>query len=187
MKLRPLSKPAVKVIVTALALLIIHFFGAQLGFIGLMTERFLPHLVSAQSFKRVVMHPESGDAYSAYNILGERRSTVARKIAIVHLNSKDDYLWMNAAQYLGDIGDPASVPYLIKALRHTASRSDSERREVLVKLTGKDYGTDFTKWQDWWLSQHPDSQIDWESHLGSQPRLYQRPQRQTAMRHDPTP
>jgi hypothetical protein len=81
---------------------------------------------------------------------------------------------MNAAHYLGCIGDTASIPYLVKALRHTAWRADEERRQLLVKLTGKDFGADFTKWQQWWLSQHPDDHMDWESHLGFQARIYGR-------------
>jgi hypothetical protein len=154
-----------------LALMVIHYYGAQLGTVGFMAEHFLPGIVSSQSYKRAVMHPESYDAYSAYDILGQRRSEVAHHIALQQLSSTDDYLWMNAAHYLGSIGDPASIPYLIKALRHTAWRSDEVRRQLLVKLTSKDFGTDFMKWQQWWLSQHPDVQMDWESHLGFQPRL----------------
>src|SRR5262249_39054358 len=135
-----------------LILMVIHFFGAQLGAIGLGADHFLPGIVSSESYKRAVIHPESSDAYSAYGILGERRSRVAHNIALQQLNSTDDYLWMNAANYLGCIGESASVPYLIKALRHTAWRADDERRQLLVKLTSEDFGTDFAKWQQWWLS-----------------------------------
>ncbi len=172
MKLTTQSKQIMAVVIPAvLVLLIIHFYGAQLGAIGLGADHILPGVVSSQSYRRAVMHPESNDAYSAYDILGERRSEAAHDIALQQLSSTDDYLWMNAAHYLGCIGDPASIPYLIKALRHTAWRADEERRQLLIKLTGKDFGTDFTKWQQWWLSQHPDFQMDWESYLGFQPRL----------------
>jgi len=172
MKPTPQSKWAVALAVLfALVLLVIHFYGAQLGVIGFAADHFLPGIVSSQSYKRAVLHPENYDAYSAYDILGQRRSEVAHDIALHQLSSPDDYLWMNAAHYLGWISDPASAPYLIKALRHTAWRADGERRQLLVKLTGKDFGTDFSKWQQWWSSQHPESKMDWESHLGFSPRL----------------
>ena len=166
-----LKRIAALAISIILVLLVIHFYGAQLGLGFALVDHFLPGVVSSQSLKRAVMHPESNDAYSAYQRLGQRRSEVAHDIALQQVSSIDDYLWMNAAHYLGCIGDSASIPYLIKALRHTAWRSDEERRQLLVKLTSEDFGTDFTKWQQWWLSQHPDFKIDWESHLGFHPRL----------------
>src|SRR5689334_16492660 len=92
-------------------LLVIYFYGAQLGAIGFAADHFFPGIVSSQSYKRAVMHPESNDAYSAYDILGQRRSKLAHGIALQQLSSSDDYLWMNAAQYLACIGDPASIPY----------------------------------------------------------------------------
>jgi hypothetical protein len=157
-------------IVAVIGLIVIHFWGAQLGWIGYFADRRLPGIVSSQSYKRAVMYPESNDAYSAYGKLARRRSKVAREIALRHLSSTDDYLWMNAAHYLGAIGEPASVPYLIKALRHSASRADEERSELLYRLTGENFGTKFVKWRQWWISEHPDFQIDWESDLGSSPR-----------------
>jgi hypothetical protein len=158
-------------IAVAIALVVIHFYGAQLGFIGYTADRYVPGIISSHSYKRAVMFPERNDAYSAYGVLAERRSKVAHQIALQHLNSTDDYLWMNAASYLGAIGEPASVPYLIKALRHSASRADEERSELLYKLTGEDFRTDFAKWQQWWITRHPDFKIDWESDLGPSARL----------------
>jgi hypothetical protein len=160
----------VLMIVAVIGLVVIHFWGAQLGWIGYFADRRLPGIVSSQSYKRAVMHPESNDAYSAYGKLAERRSKVAYQIALRHLSSTDDYLWMNAARYLGAIGEPASVLYLIKALRHTASHGDEQRSESLYRLTGEDFGTDFVKWHQWWVSKHPDFQIDWASDLGPSPR-----------------
>jgi len=174
MKLITKSATAIVVVILVLAaaLLLAHFYGAQLPAFGSIADAFVPGIVSSQSYKRVVMHPQRGtDPYSAYTILGWRKSPVARDIAAQHLHSDDAYLWMNAAHYLGCIGDPVAVPYLIKALRHTASRADEERRELLVALTGQDFGTDFVEWQRWWISRHPDFTIDWKRDLGRNPRI----------------
>lgn len=188
MKLSAQTKCMVILVTSAiLVLTVIHFFGAQLGVLGFAADHVLPGIVSSQSYKRAVMHPESNDAYSAYSVLGQRRSEVAHEIALQHLCSTDDYLWMNAAHYLGYIGDPASIPYLIKALRHKAWRANEERRALLVKLTGMDFGTDFAKWQQWWVSQHPDFQIDWDSHLGLQPIIRKDNSRNQALQSDSAP
>ena len=149
---------------------VISLYGAQLGVIGLAANFMFPGLVSDDSFKRAVMHPERDDAYSAYSILAERRSDVAHQIALQQLDSSDDYLWLNAAEYLGAIGDPKSIPYLIKALRHTAWRGDDKTKASLVRLTGTDC-FDFNGWQHWWLASHPNSRFDWDSHLGFRPRI----------------
>jgi hypothetical protein len=159
------------VAIGAIGLSVIHFFGAQLGPMGFMADMYLPGVVSSQSYLRAVMHPERDDANSAYGVLAERHSEIARDIALQHLKSSDDYLWMNAAHYLGALGDPASVPYLIKALRHSAWRADDERAKMLLLLTGQSFGTDFAKWQQWWIVGHPDFDINWESHLGLESRV----------------
>jgi hypothetical protein len=164
------------VVLIASAASAIYFFGAQLGEIGFTADTMYPGCVSSESYTRAVMHPESEDAYSAYDILAQRHSEVAHQIALQQLDSSDPYLWLNAAEYLGAIGEPKSIPYLIKALRHTAWRGDDETKASLVKLTGTDCG-DFNGWQHWWLSSHPDSPIDWESHLGFRPRVIKIPAR----------
>jgi hypothetical protein len=162
---------ALAIVGVASFLMLIRFYGAQLGFIGYVAEGLYPGIISSRSFLRAVMNPERDDAYSAYSILGNRKSLIAHDIAIVHLKSDDDYLWLNAALYLGHIKEPASIPYLIKALRHTAWRSDEEKYELLKELTGKDHGTDFIGWHSWWMEHHEGSTIDWESNLGFSPRI----------------
>lgn len=160
--MKPLESRDRRIVLGILAfvlLVIIYLFGAQLGPIGLGVDHVFPGIVSSGSYRRVVMNPNRYDAYSAYEILGKRHSDVAQEIARQQIHSDDDYLWLNAAEYLGNLEDPAATPYLIKALRHTAWRADEETRKSLVKLTGQDFGTDFIKWQQWWLATHPDSQI----------------------------
>ena len=103
--------------------------------------------------------------------LTKRRSPVAVPRAIELLNSNDDYIWLNAAIYLGACNRQEAVPYLIKALRHTAWRSDAETALYLRTITGADFDTDFGRWQQWWLASHPDFTFDWDSHLGYSPRI----------------
>lgn len=103
--------------------------------------------------------------------LADRRDPVAVTRAVQLLQSSDDYIWLNAAYYTGVCGRREAVPYLIKALRHTAWRADNQTSECLHSLTGQDFGTNFARWQEWWLAQHPDSTIDWTSHLGFSPRI----------------
>jgi len=171
-------KPGIRIIILVVAILcllgalvpvVLHFYGAQLGIVGLTADIMWPGIVSPESYKRAVMHPERDDAYSAYDILGQRHSEVAHQIALQQLNSSDPYLWLNAAEYLGEIGDAKSVPWLIKALRHTAWRGDDKTKASLVMLTGTDC-RNFNGWQDWWLSSHPNSHFDWDSYLGFRPR-----------------
>jgi hypothetical protein len=78
---------------------------------------------------------------------------------------------MNAASYLGSRGHKEAIPYLIKALRHTAWRSDDERVELLRQLTGETFGNSFEDWSNWYRAQPNPIQIDWESSLGHAPRL----------------
>lgn len=101
----------------------------------------------------------------SFYFLTQRGDPIAVPRAIQLLQSPDDYVWLNAAIYLGKCNRPEAIPYLIKALRHQASRSYDDEAGYLRDLTGQDFGTDFPKWQKWWLSTHPDSKIDWTSHL----------------------
>jgi hypothetical protein len=94
---------------------------------------------------------------------------VPRAIELLH--HPDDYISLNAALYLGACRRQEAVPYLIRALRHTAWRVDDETSRYLREMTGMNFGTDFQSWQQWWLTDHPDFQIDWESGLGPIPRL----------------
>lgn len=90
--------------------------------------------------------------------------------AIELLEHPDDYVWLNAALYLGAMGRSESVPYLIKALRHTAARSDIDTIRYLRALTKQDMA-DFEQWRQWWTATHPDFRIQWETHLGERPRF----------------
>jgi HEAT repeat protein len=99
------------------------------------------------------------------SILKRRRDPIAADRAIRLLHSEDS-TWINAADYLGVCGRQEAVPYLIKALRSSAPRSDIEHVKCLRSLTGQDFGSDFGRWQSWWIGQHPGYQFNWTSQLG---------------------
>lgn len=145
---------------------LIHLYGAQFGnFLPFLVERQVPGFIRDSSWLTVVSNPESYDAYSAYSVLERRESDVAIPIAREHIRSQDPYLWLNAATYLGSRGDVAAIPYLIKGLRHKASKSVDRRAAMLSKLTGESFGIDFQKWRDWYRQTDDPIQLNWNSSL----------------------
>ncbi|MDF1814665.1 MAG: hypothetical protein P1V20_20835 [Verrucomicrobiales bacterium] len=129
-----------------------------------------PHLISDEAWRRSIAEDPTAHGYSAYGILQKRGSDVAIKEGLRDLLSDDAYVWMNAASYIGSRGHSEAVPYLIKALRHTASRSDGERIDLLQKLTGQSFGNDFERWRSWYNDQPGALELNWDSSLGHSPR-----------------
>lgn len=116
---------------------------------------------------------ESGDPKTitgALYFLTKRSSTEGVPRALELLGDRDDYVWLNAATYLGAMKRTESIPYLIKSLRHTAWRGYEERARMLQDLTGETFGPDFESWHRWWTKRHPE-QFDWDSKLGPKPHL----------------
>ncbi|MDR3405025.1 MAG: hypothetical protein P4L99_21160 [Chthoniobacter sp.] len=134
-------------------------------------DRILPPGGSRAHLVQKLASPEPNTVMTGLYFLTKRADPVAVPRALELLQSPDDYLWLNAAFYLGACRRPEAVPYLIKALRHTASRSDVETTGYLRAITGQDFGPSFAQWQQWWLAEHPGFQFDWDSHLGPIPRL----------------
>jgi hypothetical protein len=130
-----------------------------------------PLLVSSRAVARNLTSDRGDIVYDSLEILSHRSDPIAVDRADQLLHSEDDYTWLNAAEYLGACGRQEAIPYLIKALRHTAWHSDPETVQFLKSLTSQDFGTDFQKWKSWWVQSHPDSRMDWDSHLGYSPRL----------------
>ena len=154
------------------AIFAIYFFGAQLGFIGGLADHMYPGIVSSKSYLRVIEEKKNlSDVYDAYYTLGKRQDPIAIEEALQDVHSEDDYLWLNAGHYLGILKRAEATPYLIKGLRHTASRSDEERVSLLQQITGKTFGNDFEDWKSWWITENPDFVIDWSSSLGFRPRI----------------
>jgi hypothetical protein len=155
-----------------LGIILIRQVSALTDITMVMCNLSCPWLVSSSAIARNLKNNDQGDiVYDSLSILGHRKNPIVVNRAIELLKSKDDYTWLNAAIYLGACGRQEAVPYLIKALRHTASKSYQEESDDLQDLTGQNFGTDFKKWKTWWEQSHPDSNFDWQSHLGFNPQL----------------
>ena len=133
-------------------------------------ETFAPDLISDEAWRESIAKDPSAHGYSGYSILKDRNSDAAIPEGLRDLKSKDAYVWLNAALYLGSRKRPEAVPYLIKALRHSAWRSDEETVRLLQGLTGQTFGNEFKKWRDWYETQQDRIELDWDSSLGSSPR-----------------
>jgi hypothetical protein len=136
-----------------------------------MVERQYGPIIPARSYARNLNSPNRDLVRDSLGFLTRRKNPIAVPRAIELLDDPDDYVWLNAALYLGACHRPEATPYLIKALRHTASRCDPETLRDLRVLTDQNFGADFNLWQRWWLDAHPDSKLDWTSHLGFRPRI----------------
>jgi hypothetical protein len=87
------------------------------------------------------------------------------------LDDPNQYVRGWAAWALGEIGDRRSIGPLIRAMVKYSqiARSDNGVQEskcltdfylALEKLSGKQFGLDVSKWQEWWISEN------WEAMLG---------------------
>jgi len=132
----------------------------------LFCNRLFPFYPDSRALTRNVEDGTGNIVYDSLNILTQRKDPMAVYFEIDMLQSDDDYEWLNAAIYLGACGRKEAVPYLIKALRHTALRSHDQEAGYLTALTSQNFGTDFGKWKTWWETTHPDSKMDWDSNLG---------------------
>jgi hypothetical protein len=134
-------------------------------------ETLWPGAIPARAYAANLSSRNSDLVRESLAHLAARADPVAVPRAIELLQSPDDYVWLSAAQYLGACQRQEAVPYLIKALRHTAWRSDERTVRYLRALTGQDFGGSFEPWQAWWAGRHPDRVFDWASSLGHAPRL----------------
>jgi len=69
---------------------------------------------------------------------------------IAALKDKDSRVRYSAAWALGKIGDKRAVEPLIAALKDKDSTVRRDAAWALTKITGKDFGEDQAKWQEWW-------------------------------------
>lgn len=149
----------------------VHFFGAQMGSLGMFVEHFYPGLIRTKSWIQCLEDDPTAHGYSVYGYLEKRKTDAAVEHALEHIYSGDDYLWLNAATYLGSRGNREAIPYLIKSIRHTASRSVDERVSQLQSLTNQDFGEDFERWRAWYISTSPNVIPDWDDSLGHAPKI----------------
>lgn len=154
-------------------IVIVHFYGAKLGSLGIFVETFAPGLIRTESWIECLEDAPTAHGYSIYGFLEKRKTEKAIDLALEHIYSDDAYLWLNASTYLGTMQRRESVPLLIKSIRHTAWRSQKERIELLTSITGQDYGDDFVAWKEWYLSSSPEFIPDWDSSLGHSPQTNQ--------------
>ena len=124
-----------------------------------------PSLVPTHRLADNLQGSDSDLQRESLGILAERKDPAAVTAALPLLKSNDPYVWLNAALYLGSVNRQEAVPYLIKGLRHYAWRAQGECANDLSTITGKNFGTDFQKWHEWWEATHPNSGFDFDSNL----------------------
>ena len=161
----------VGIAVVALAVMVFVWIIPRSMFLASLFEHFSPGLVPASSYVNNLKSDDPDVVRESLGFLTSRKDAAGVSNALPLLQSKDDYIWLNAALYTGACGRQEAVPYLIKALRHTAWRTDPDTIATLTALTGQNFGNDFSKWQAWWVSQTPNQSFDWTSHLGFSPRV----------------
>ena len=66
------------------------------------------------------------------------------------LKDEDSGVREGAAEALGKIKDPRAVEPLIQALKDEDSGVRQGAAYALREITGKDFGTDYNKWNEWW-------------------------------------
>ncbi len=97
--------------------------------------------------------PRSTEYYQAINTLAALRSTNAlprlRQIAFERVDRNNRDRWM-CVRALGIIGDKSAVPELIHLVYHGNSNTRWWAQISLVRLTGKNFGSDWNAWGKWW-------------------------------------
>lgn len=97
--------------------------------------------------------PMSRDYYQAINTLGAMRSTNAlprlREIAFDRADKNCRDRWM-AIRAFGLIGDKTVVPELIHLVYHGNVNTRWWAQITLVRLTGRNSGSDWNAWAKWW-------------------------------------
>jgi HEAT repeats/Bacterial Ig-like domain len=100
--------------------------------------------------------PQTREYYHAINTLAALRSkqAVPLLLAIATDRAEKDCRdrWM-AIRALGIIGDKSVVPELIPLLYHGNINTRWWAQISLVRLTGRNFGTDWQAWGDWWNGQ----------------------------------
>jgi len=157
--------------ILSLAILAAVILVAQRTELGVISfQHFAPLLLPSSQLARNLESNNTDLVRESLAILRKRMDPSGAERAVQLLKSPDDYVWLNAADYLGALGRAEAVPYLIKGLRHTAWRSDTERINDLQLITRQALGTNFVVWSNWWEQAHPGTNFDFDSALGPIPR-----------------
>lgn len=88
--------------------------------------------------------------WDAAAALGETKDPRAIKPLSAALKDENSYVRMTAARSLGLINDPRVIEPLIGALKDESHGVKKNAVLSLKKITGKDFGKDYAKWQQWW-------------------------------------
>jgi len=115
--------------------------------------------VNSESLVANLDSPDRDLIMTSLGILADRSDPSGRTKAIDLLKSDDNYIWFNAALYLGAIKEKEATPYLIKGLKHPASRSHDEVASLLESMTGQAFSKNQGQWIEWWESEHPGSKF----------------------------
>lgn len=100
--------------------------------------------------------PRNREYYQAINTLAALKAPGAREalrgIAYDRAEKDNRDRWM-AIRALGLIGEPSDVPQLIPLVYHGNTNTRWWAQISLVRLTGQNFGSDWTKWGQWWNDQ----------------------------------
>lgn len=150
-KLRPLL--AALLILLALGAVALYYAATRTT-LGLMLSG---DAVSSSTLVNNLDSEDSDLVMTSLELLKGRSDASGQQQARKLLNSSNDYIWFNAALYLGAINDRQAVPFLIKGLKHPASRAYGEVAGDLQALTSQKFGQDQAKWIAWWNQKNPTS------------------------------
>jgi HEAT repeat protein len=107
------------------------------------------------------------------NVQRESLGALARSVdpagldaALPLLKSRDAYVWLNAALYVGSLKRPEAVPYLIKGLRHYAWHAHPQIAAQLTAITGQKFGPSYQPWRNWWDATSGQIPFDFDNNLG---------------------
>lgn len=154
-------KVAIPVVITAFALLGLGYLGYI--WISRTTSGLIiagERIVCSETLVNNLSSEDRDLVMTCLSILEKRKDPIGKDKARELLKSDDDYIWFNAAQYLGSINDVEVVPYLIKGLKHPAWRAHDDVVVYLESITGEKHGKDQQKWLNWWKQEQPESTFD---------------------------
>jgi len=101
--------------------------------------------------------PQTRDYFQAINTLGAMRSTkglpALRVIAYDRADKNNRDRWM-AIRSIGLIGDKTDVPELISLVYHGNVNTRWWAQLSLVRITGRNFGSDWNAWGKWWNDQN---------------------------------
>jgi RNA polymerase sigma-70 factor (ECF subfamily) len=97
--------------------------------------------------------PETREYYQAINTLaalgGSNSVSALRSIAFDRRDKNNRDRWM-AVRALGHLRDEGSVPDLVHLVYHGNSNTRWWAQISLVRITGRNFGPDWTAWGTWW-------------------------------------